>query len=123
MSQQITNAFEKVIDRRILEIAYEPLSSYIEDNYMRLNLANNAKTIENVEQSTLLDFELIRINDIIQNGEMLLFQIIIVAEIEIEETVRRDREVENINKKFVLSCSANIDDIQGSFTVDSIEEY
>lgn len=123
MSQQITNAFEKVIDRRILEIAYEPLSSYIEDNYMRLNLANNAKTIENVEQSTLLDFELVRINDIIQNGEMLLFQIIIVAEIEIEETVRRDREVENINKKFVLSCSASIDDIQGSFTVDSIEEY
>jgi len=123
MTHEITNAFEKIIDRKLLDAAFNQLSSYVEDNYPHLNLAYNAKAIEIVEHATLTDFELVRTIDITQNDDKLVFKVIVAVEIEIEETVRRDREVESVNKKFILSCSAKIDDIQDSFNVESIEEY
>jgi len=123
MSKEITDAFKKVIDRKILDVAYTPLSTYIEDNYSRLDLTYRAKIIENVEQATLMDFELVRVTDITQNNDKLMFQVVVDAEIEIEEIIRRDREVEGVNKWFVLSCSAEIDDISNSFAVESIRAY
>ncbi len=123
MSKEITDAFIKVINREILDVAYTPLSTYIEDNYSRLDLTYKAKIVGNVEQATLMDFELIRVADITQNNDKLMFQVVVDAEIEIEETIRRDREVEGVNKWFVLSCSAEIDNIPNSFAVEFIKAY
>jgi len=123
MSKEIIDAFKKVIDRNILNVAYAPLSSYIEDNFSHIDLTYNSNVIENVEQATLLDFELIRVADVNQNEDTLIFQVVISAEIEIEETIRRDREVDNVQKWFTLTCYAEIDDIPGSFTVKAIRVY
>lgn len=123
MSKEITDAFQKVIDRKILDIAYTPLLSYIEDNCSHLDLTYTSRTIENVEQATLIDFELVRVADVTQNNDKLLFQVVVDAEIEIEETIHRDREVDDIHKWFVLSCSAEIDDIISTFMIESIRAY
>lgn len=123
MPKEIPDAFKKVIDKKILNVAYTPLSNYIEENYSYIDLTYSARTIENVEQATLIDFELIRVTDITQNDDKLIFKAIVNAEIEIEETIRRDREVECVEKWFILSCSANIDDIDNSFAVEDIRPY
>lgn len=123
MAKEIMDAFKKVIDRNILNVAYAPLSSYIEDNFSRIDLTYSSNVIENVEQATLLDFELIKVSDINQNEDMLIFQIVVDAEIEIEETIRRDREVESVQKWFTLTCSSETDDIPGTFAVKSIRVY
>lgn len=124
MSQEIIDAFKKVIDRTILDVAFSPLSTYIENNYSRLDLTCKAKVIENVEQATLIDFELIRVADItLLKDNKLMFQVIVDAEIEIEETIRRDREVEGVNKWFMLSCLTEIDDIPTTFVLEHIREY
>lgn len=123
MSKEIMDAFKKVIDRNILNVAYAPLSSYIEDNFNRIDLTYSSNVIENVEQATLLDFELIWVADINQTDDALIFQVVINAEIEIEETIHRDREVDSVHKWFTLTCSAAIDDILGSFTVKLISVY
>lgn len=123
MAKEIMDAFKKVIDGDILNIAYAPLSSYIEDNFTRIDLTYSTAVIENVEQATLLDCELIKVDDITQNDDTLIFQVVVSAEIEIEETIRRDREVDNVHKWFTLTCSAVIDDIPGSFAVISIRVY
>lgn len=123
MSKEIMDAFEKVVDRKILNVAYTPLSSYIEDNFNRIDLTYGSNVIENVEQATLLDFELIKVDDINQDDDTLIFQVVVSAEIEIEETVRRDREVDCVCKWFTLTCSAEIDDILDSFAVKFIRVY
>lgn len=123
MSKEIMDAFKKVINRNILNVAYSPLSSYIEENFSRIDLTYSSNVIENVEQATLLDFELIKVADINQNDDTLIFQVTVSAEIEIEETIRRDREVDSVQKWFTLTCSAEIDNIPGSFMVQSIRVY
>ncbi len=123
MSKEIMDAFKKVIDRSLLNVAYSPLSSYIEENFSRIDLTYSSNIIENVEQATLLDFELIKVADINQNGDTLIFQVVVNAEIEIEETIHRDREVDCVHKWFTLTCSSEIDDIPSSFTVKSIGVY
>ena len=120
MAKEIMDAFKKVIDRNILNVAYTPLSSYIEENFNCIDLTYSSNVIENVEQATLLDFELIRVSDVNQSEDTLIFRIIVSAEIEIEETIHRDREVDNVQKWFTLTCSAEIDDIPGTFVVKSI---
>lgn len=123
MAKEIMDAFKKVIDRNILNVAYAPLSSYIEDNFNRINLTYSSNIIENVEQASLLDFELVKVDDINQNDDILIFQVVIDAEIEIEETIHRDREVDNVQKWFILTCSSETDDIPGTFAVKSIRVY
>lgn len=123
MSKEITDAFKKVIDREILNVAYDPLASYIEDNFNHIDLTYNSNVVENVEKAILLDFELIKVDDITQNDDILIFQVVVNAEIEIEETVHRDREVDCVRKWFTLTCSAGIDDIPDSFVVKSIRIY
>jgi len=123
MSKEIMDAFKKVIDKNILNIAYAPLSSFIEDNFDHIDLSYSSNVIENVEQATLLDFELIKVADINQNEDTLIFQVVVSAEIEIEETIHRDREVDSVQKWFTLTCSAEIDDIPGTFVVKSIRVY
>lgn len=87
MSHEIADAFKKVIDRELLNVAYKPLSSYIEDNYQRLDLTYNSNQIEYVEHAMLLDFELVKVSDVSLSNSMIKFQIVVNAEIEIEETV------------------------------------
>ena len=123
MSTEIMDAFKKVVDKEILNAAYAPLASYIEDNFTRIDLTYNSNIVENVDQATLLDFEFIRVDDINQDDDILIFQVVVSAEIEIEETIRRDREVDCVHKWFVLTCSAEVDDISNSFTVKSIRVY
>ncbi|KKI49792.1 hypothetical protein CHK_2737 [Christensenella hongkongensis] len=54
---------------------------------------------------------------------MIKFQIVVNAEIEIEETVHRDRNVDSVNKWLILICSAEVADVPGTLAVDSIEVY
>jgi hypothetical protein len=112
-----------VVDRNLLNVAYAPLSSFIEDNFNYIDLAYSSHEIENVEQASLLDFELVKVTDINQQDDALIFQVIVCAEVEIEETIRRDREVDCVQKWFTLICSSEIDDIPGSFSVKSIRVY
>jgi len=123
MSKEIMDAFKKVIDKQILNVAYAPLYSYIEDNFNRIDLTYSANVVENIEQATLLDFELVKVDDINQNDDTLIFKVVVDAEIEIEETIRREREVDCVHKWFTLTCSAEIDDISNSFAVKSVQVY
>ena len=123
MSHEIADAFKKVSDRELLNVAYKPLSSYIEDNYQRLDLTYNSNQIEYVEHAMLLDFELVKVSDVSLSNSMIKFQIVVNAEIEIEETVHRDRNVDSVNKWLILICSAEVADVPGTLAVDSIEVY
>ena len=123
MTNEIKGAFQKVIEKNILNITYAPLSSYISDNCSRLDLAYSSSVIENVDQATLVDVDLVKVDDIDQNGDILTFKAVVDAEVEIEETVHRDREVEGVQKWFTLTCYAKIDDIPDSFSIKSINPY
>lgn len=123
MSVEIRDAFQKVIEENILNKLFAPLSSHIANYYPCLDLAYNSNVIENVDQATLVDIELIRVNDITMDGDTLKFKAIIDAEIEIEETVSRNREVDGAQKWFTLVCYAKIDNIPGSISIKSIDLY
>ena len=123
MSNEIVDAFEKIIDRDLLNVAYRPLSSYIENNFSRIDLTYRANFVQNVENATLLDFELIKLDGIEQDDDKITFKAVVNAEIEIEETIQRDREVESVQKWFVLKCSVDIDNIPSSFVIKAIDVY
>jgi len=123
MASEIVNALQKIIDKTLLNSAYVQLSSYIEDNISHIDLTYTSNTIENVEHATLIDFELIKIDQVSQFEDSISFNVVVNAEIEIEETIQRDRVVDSVQKWFVLSCIADIDGIGKSFSVKSISVY
>lgn len=123
MAVEIADALKNIVDRAILEVAFTPLSSYIEDNFENIDLAYNSKNIGVVENASLQDFSLIKIDNVDQEGDVITFRVVVDAEVEIEETVRRDREVDNVQKWFVLTCVAGFDDIAGTLVIQSISVY
>lgn len=123
MLRDIASAFIETVDRDILDIAYSPLSTFIEENFNYIDLAIKSNVIENVEAAHLLDFEFVKVNGITLHDDKLLFQVIVCAEIEIEETICRDREVDCVYRWFSLDCSIEIDDIPDSLAIGSIQVY
>ena len=123
MAQEIAAAFEKVIDKQLLYTAFAPIASFLEENCSRIDLTYKSNFINDVDHATLLDFELIKIDNVTQENDTLVFRIVISADVEIEETIHGDRQVDCVQKWLTLSCSANTDDILGSFSIESIDAY
>jgi len=115
------NSFRDVILNMFYNELYDELSAYIEDNPDKLE--SSSYHVQSPDEAALSDFEIIMIDITDSPGNAILFDVIVSAEVEIAETVRRNRETDGIEQWFRISCRADLDDEIQNFCISSISLY
>jgi len=123
MADDTKKLFEKLIDKTCYDSMYKAVSEHIDDNFESLDLAERSNSIEEVQAASLEDMAIERVANIEQDDDAVKFDVIVSCEIEIEETVRRDRQVDAASQWFTLSCSAVLDGALKNFKVRAIDVY
>ena len=79
--------------------------------------------MQSPDEAALSDFDIITIDITDSPGNSILFDVIVSAEVEIAETVRRNRETDGIEQWFRISCRADLDDGIQNFQINSVSIY
>lgn len=115
------NSFRDVIEDMFYNDIFNALSAFIEDNPSRLE--SNTYRVQSPDEAALSDFK-VQFVDITESEEnKILFDVVVSAEVEIAETVRRNRETDGIQQWFRISCSAELDDGLHNFRISDIQLY
>ena len=115
------NSFRDVIEDMFYDDIFNELSAYIEDNPDKID--SNSHRIGSPDDATLSDFQ-VKLVDITDSlGNEILFDVVVSAEIEIAETVKRNRETDGIEQWFRISCSAELEDGFQNFKIFGIYVY
>ncbi len=114
-------SFKQVLDNNYYDDIYNAISSFIDDNPSRIK--SNSSVVKRVEEATLDDIDIknISINDSSENE--ILVDVVVEAEIEIFETIRRNRESDSTNQWLRVSCSIQLNDGIQSFQVNRVTLY
>lgn len=115
------NSFRAFLENIYYDKIFHELSSYIEDNPDKLEF--NSYIIQSPDEAALCDFEIKTVDITDSPGNKILFDIVVAAEIEISETVRRNRETDGIEQWFRISCRADLNDGLDNFYISSITLY
>ena len=92
------SSFRDVIANMYYNELFDELSEYIEDNPDKLE--SNSYHVQSPDEAVLSDFAIIMIDITDSPGNSILFDVIVSAEVEIAETVRRNRETDGITGTF-----------------------
>ena len=115
------NSFRDVIEDMFYNDIFNALSAFIEDNPSRLE--SNSYRVQIPDEAALSDFK-IQFVDITESEEDgVLFDVVVSAEVEIAETVRRSRETDGIEQWFRVSCTAELEDGIQDFRISGIQVY
>jgi hypothetical protein len=115
------NSFRDVIEDRLFNEIFNALSIFIEDNPGKLE--GNSHCVESPDEATLSDLEVKLVDITDSEGNEILFDVVVSAEIEIAETVKRNRETDGTEQWFRISCSAELEDGLKNFTISDIHIY
>ncbi len=115
------SSFRDVIANMYYNEIFDELSEYIEDNPDKLE--SNSYHVQSPDEAVLSDFDIITIDITDSPGNSVLFDVIVSAEVEIAETVRRNRETDGIEQWFRISCRADLDDGIQNFQINSVSIY
>ena len=115
------NSFRDVVAERFCDGIFNALSKYVESNPDRLD--SNSNYVESPDEATLSDIDIKFVDITGSEGTELVFDVLVSAEIEIAETIMRNRETDGIEQWFRISCSAELDDGLRNFDISGIEIY
>jgi len=115
------SSFRDVIANVYYNELFDELTEYIEDNPDKLE--SNSYRVQSPDEAALSDFDIITIDITDSPGNSILFDVIVSAEVEIAETVRRNRETDGIEQWFRISCRADLDDGIQNFQIKSVSIY
>ena len=97
-------SFRDVVAERFCDGIFNTLSEYVESNPDKLD--SNSRCVESPDEATLSDIDIKFVNVADSEGSGILFDVVISAEIEIAETVRRNRETDGIEQWFRMLFEA-----------------
>jgi hypothetical protein len=117
------NEIDKFIDKKCYDAMYKSVSCYVEDNPNALELSCTSNFVDEPDGATLTDMEIIKTENCVIDEDEITFNTIVSCELEIEETVRRNRETDCASQWFRLKCRAVLHDTLKSFTVTNVEVY
>lgn len=115
------NSFRDVIEDMFYNDIFNALLEFIEDNPSRLD--SNSYCVQNPDEAALSDFEVKYVDITDSEGNGILFDVIVSAEIEVAETIRRNRETDGIEQWFRISCTAELEDGLQNFHISEIQIY
>ncbi|SHJ09431.1 ImmA/IrrE family metallo-endopeptidase [Propionispora hippei] len=115
------NSFRDVIEDRLFNEIFNALLIFVEDNPGKLE--GNSHCVESPDEATLSDVEVKLVDITDSEGNEIFFDVVVSAEIEIAETVKRNRETDGIEQWFRISCSAELEDGFRKFYISDIHIY
>lgn len=115
------SSFRDVIEDMFYNDIFNALSAFIEDNPSRLE--SSSYRVQSPDEAALSDLK-VQFVDITESEEDgVLFDVVVSAEVEIAETVRRSRETDGIEQWFRVSCTAELEDGIQDFRISGIQVY
>lgn len=87
------------------------------------NIGCSTFNVYSPDEATLDSLELHKIRIKQGSNNWLFFDIVGIAQLEIAETVKRERETDGVTQWFKISCSAHFDAIFSEFSIDNIDVY
>lgn len=121
MAQSQPSALDRFIDKKCFDAIYRALEGYVEDNPADLELSSYH--VQEPDGAQLLDMEVIKTVGGTSADDTITFDVIVSGEIEIEETVRRNRETDSVTQWFRVHCKAELGDGLKDLKVISVEVY
>ena len=115
------NSFRDVVAEKFCDDIFTVLSEYVESNPDKLESRSNS--VESPDEATLSDIDIKFVDITDSEGMEIMFDVLVSAEIEIAETVRRNRETDGTEQWFRISCSADLDDGLRNFGITGIQIY
>ena len=115
------HSFRDVIQEKYYNEIFEKLSTFVEDNPSHLETRSNL--VQEPDEASLDFFEVKWINITSSPDNSLLFDVIVSAEIQIAETVKRNRETDGLIQWFRVSCAAYLEDGLQDFCVTDVSIY
>lgn len=115
------NSFRDVIEDMFYDNIFNELSKYVQSNPDRLD--SNSYCIENPDEAELFDIQIKFVDIIDSEGNELLFNVVVSAEIKVAETIKRNREIDGIEQWFQISCSGDLVDGLQNFCIFQISLY
>lgn len=100
---------------------YNAVASFVEENPDGLELRFPSNIVEQPDEAELSEIEVICTRKIIEKNDRLFFDILVNAEVQIWETVRRDRHSDGVRQWMELNCSFDKD--MQDFKVLSVQPY
>ena len=98
-------SFKDLIADMFYDDLYKALGDFVEDEPGKLGC--RSYTIQDPDEAALCDMSVKLLNITGAPGSSLNFDVIVSAEMEIAETVRRNREVDEAEQWFRISCSCD----------------
>ena len=100
------SSFRDVIEELFYNDIFNALSEYVENNPDKLD--SNSYCVKRPDEAALsgIEVKFVNITDSEDNG--ILFDVVVSAEIEVAETVRRNREIDGVEQWFRISCFAEL---------------
>jgi hypothetical protein len=102
-------SFKDVISDKFYDVIFSALSAHIEENPARLGCRSSY--VEEPGEARLEDMEVRLLSITGTTSTELKFDVVVSAEIEIAETVRRERESDSAEQWFRVSCSCDISNV------------
>lgn len=115
------HSFRDVIQELYYNEIFDELSEFIEEDPSHLE--SISYLIEESDEATLEDFEVKRINITSSQDNSNYFDVIVSADIQIAETVKRNRETDGLIQWFRISCTAILEDGIQNFGVTDVSIY
>lgn len=114
-------SLQDVIENQFFDEIENAVSSYASDNLARLGLRSyRVKQADEVLVSGLT-VKSIDVSD--APGDGIRFDVVVEAEMEIAETVRRDRETDEASEWFRVSCTGDLNSGLHNFQITNVDTY
>lgn len=117
----MVDTFEKFMEKEYYNEIFDALKSYILKNRARLELETNR--VPNPQYIELDDFKISNILFSNTPGYEIEFDMIVIADIEIQGWGRYDRESDNVEAWCRISCKGLLHDGLKNFSINGIEPY
>lgn len=114
-------SFKDVVQEHYYDEIFKELADFIDENPSQLESRSNF--VLEPDEASLVDFEVKWVTITSSPDNHLYFYVIVSAEIQIAETVKRNRETDGLIQWFRISCTSILEDGLQDFGVTDVSIY
>lgn len=117
----VVRSFRDLLENQCYNELYEAINEFVQDNPGSLDCST--RYVQSPDEATLSDLH-IRLASIVDSPEKYIsFYAIVEAELEIAETIQRNRETDEATQWFKVKCNAILDNGLHNLNTDEVSLY
>jgi len=114
-------SFRDVIENQFFSVIESAINEYVSDNLGRLDL--RSYRVQQAEEFFVSDLHIKRVDVSDAPGEGIRFDVIVEADMEVAETMLRDREIDEVSEWFRISCRGSLHNGLHDLEITNINTY